>query len=517
MLGIRKHTALTPTGVAPIVLLHGWGFDHRSMEPLVEPLRQLADVWCLDLPGFGDKSGWAFNPQEVIASLADLSPAPVNVIGWSLGGALALDFADKYPEKVASLVTLATNSCFVASDQWPTAMPKTTNEAFNEGFAQQPAATLKRFCALAAQGSVDERGTNKSLRQLLSPFETERLASWTEALRYLAATDFRATLQRLPMRGLHLFAEGDALVPAAACQNAQQLSSQQAVRLLPQAGHALHWNQPHQVVALITDFIGGPRPQLDKHRVARSFSKAAHSYESAARLQQQVGEHLLAKISSQANRVLDAGTGTGYFLNGVREAAGASHVTALDLAQGMLDYARAHHPHADTWVCGDLEAMPLANTSVDLIYSSLAVQWCEDLPRLASELFRVLAPGGTLYLATLDSGTLHELQEAWRHVDGYVHVNRFPPVQQLTQALQSAGFGHIEQELRSETLYTDSFRQLARELKDLGAHNVNSDAPRGLTGRERLRALERAYEIYRSDQGLPATYRVCYLSAIKGD
>ncbi|UTF59368.1 malonyl-ACP O-methyltransferase BioC [Gilvimarinus sp. DA14] len=490
------------------------------MAPMVEPLRQLADVWCIDLPGFGQSPAQNFNLPDIITALVASLPSRAHIVGWSLGGALAIEYASCHPERVQSLITLATNPCFVARKDWPTAMAKATNRAFNTGFEGDPATSLKRFCALVAQGGADERSQTKQLRGLAVLPERERVSVWAQALTYLAGTDFRSSLAQLQLPGLHLFAAGDHLVPAGACDATAELNPAQKTCLIDDAGHALHWDQPRQVAARVAEFVASAcaqsDSQLDKGRVARSFSKAASSYESAARLQRLVGERLLAKISAPAGRVLDAGSGTGYFLQGLREAAGASQLTALDLASGMLSFARQHHPYADNWFCADLEAMPLANASVDLIYSSLAVQWCEDLTRLARELYRVLAPGGHLYLATLGHGTLQELQTAWQQVDGYVHVNRFLPVELLQQALTQAGFTDIQLEVHSETLYSDNVRQLARELKDLGAHNINAGAPRGLTGRRRLQSLEQAYEPMRTAEGLPATYKVCYLTARKG-
>jgi len=60
-------------------------------------------------------------------------------------------------------------------------------------------------------------------------------------------------------------------------------------------------------------------------------------------------------------------------------------------------------------------------------------------------------------------------------------------------------------------------RELTRELKALGAHNVNSGRPTGLTGRERVRGFQRAYELQRNSAGkLPATYQVWYLTLENG-
>ena len=48
------------------------------------------------------------------------------------------------------------------------------------------------------------------------------------------------------------------------------------------------------------------------------------------------------------------------------------------------------------------------------------------------------------------------------------------------------------------------------DLKHLGAHNITAGRPRGLTGRRRLQRMLQAYETYRHDGVLPASYEVVY-------
>ncbi len=77
------------------------------------------------------------------------------------------------------------------------------------------------------------------------------------------------------------------------------------------------------------------------------------------------------------------------------------------------------------FIAGDAERLPVHDASCGLIFSSLAVQWCADFAAVLSEAHRVLQPGGVLAFASLCVGTLDELRESWRAVDGLVHVNRF--------------------------------------------------------------------------------------------
>ena len=64
-------------------------------------------------------------------------------------------------------------------------------------------------------------------------------------------------------------------------------------------------------------------------------------------------------------------------------------------------------------------------------------------------------------------------------------------------------------------LHYPQLSALTHELKSLGAHNLNAGRPGGLTGRARLKALTAAYEGYRQDAGLPATYQVAQIILYK--
>ncbi|MGV2463788.1 UNVERIFIED_CONTAM: methyltransferase domain-containing protein, partial [Pseudomonas aeruginosa] len=179
------------------------------------------------------------------------------------------------------------------------------------------------------------------------------------------------------------------------------------------------------------------------------------------------------------------------------------------IAEGMLRHARARGG-ASHFIGGDAERLPLRDGSCDLLFSSLAIQWCADLPAVLAEARRVLRPGGVLAFSSLCVGTLGELRDSWRVVDGFVHVNRFRAFADYLQ--HAAGSGLLPLTLRHEDrlLHFPDLRSLTHELKALGAHNLNPGRPDGLTGRQRIRALVAAYERFRQPEGLPATYRVVF-------
>ncbi|HYQ39727.1 MAG TPA: malonyl-ACP O-methyltransferase BioC [Pseudomonas sp.] len=259
----------------------------------------------------------------------------------------------------------------------------------------------------------------------------------------------------------------------------------------------------------MTELSTGSLP--DKRQVAASFSRAAASYDSVAELQRAVGAELLARLPTELapSRWVDLGSGTGHFSRALAVRFPQGQGTAVDIAEGMLRHARPLGG-ASQYVCGDAERLPLASASQQLIFSSLALQWCADFAAVLAEARRVLAPGGVFAFASLCVGTLQELRDSWQAVDGFVHVNRFRRFEDYRTLCAASGLEVLELATERRVLHYADLRQLTHELKALGAHNLNPGRPDGLTGRARVRALVAAYERFRDAQGLPASWQVVY-------
>ncbi|WP_432696373.1 malonyl-ACP O-methyltransferase BioC [Marinobacterium sp. YM272] len=249
----------------------------------------------------------------------------------------------------------------------------------------------------------------------------------------------------------------------------------------------------------------------DKRLVASSFSRAAATYDSVAGLQRDTADRLLTWLPDmEPEVVMDLGSGTGYASPKLRAHYPQALLLSLDLAEGMLAYARGQHQLAQhCQVCGDAEQLPLADNSVDLVFSSLAIQWCERPELLFAELRRVLKPGGRVIVATLGPATLAELKQAWAAVDADRHVNEFWPLARIQDAAKS--LHQVEQQTQLRVLEYGKLGQLMHELKALGAHNVNARNHQGLSSRTRLKTLTQAYEGMRLTSGsLPASYELYY-------
>ncbi|BBL72406.1 malonyl-[acyl-carrier protein] O-methyltransferase [Methylogaea oryzae] len=248
----------------------------------------------------------------------------------------------------------------------------------------------------------------------------------------------------------------------------------------------------------------------DKRQVRLSFGRAAARYDQYADLQRRAGLALLQRLDiapDDIRLVLDVGSGTGYFLPRLANRFPRARLVAVDLAEEMLEVGRGRLAGAQA-VCGDAEALPFAAGCADVAYSNLALQWCGSLQRPLTEVARVLRPGGVVAVGLFGADTLVELRQAWAAVDGYRRVNEFVTADDLRQVLERAGFASIDIQTRREVVEYPSVRELMRELKGLGAHNVSGGRPRHMTGKTALARMEAAYRERMGGGSIQATYEI---------
>lgn len=276
-------------------------------------------------------------------------------------------------------------------------------------------------------------------------------------------------------------------------------------------------------------------PGIDKREVARAFGRAATSYDAHAVLQREVLTRLderLDLMSISPKRIVDAGCGTGLGMGMLQARYPDAEIIGLDLALPMLQAARGQEPAQGlaafikrllpkgtrkAFVCADIERLPLKKSSIDLVWSSLALQWVSDPEAAFRELHRVIAPQGLLLFSTFGPDTLKELRQAFADVDGGSHVSRFLDMHDVGDMLVHAGFQHPVMEMEMLALTYADLKSLMRDLKGIGAHNAAADRARGMMGKTAWHRLQQAYEAFRKAGRLPASYEVIYGHAWAGD
>lgn len=254
---------------------------------------------------------------------------------------------------------------------------------------------------------------------------------------------------------------------------------------------------------------------FDPQRIRSAFDSAAESYDQAAVLQKEVCKRLLEKLDVvrlSPEWILDAGAGTGEAVKPLQKKYKKAELVLFDLSENMLHKAvkqgaLLRKPHQ---VCGNIEALPFSDQSFDLLFSSLAMQWCNDLGATLMEFRRVLKPGALLQFATFGPDTLKELRASWQSVDQAVHVNSFIDMHDIGDGLLQAGFAEPVMESEMITVQYQEVDTLMQDLRDIGANVTANGHRQGLLTRNMLKQLREAYELHRRDSVLPATYEIVY-------
>lgn len=256
--------------------------------------------------------------------------------------------------------------------------------------------------------------------------------------------------------------------------------------------------------------------QIDKRQARRSFGRAAARYDAAAALQHEIGRRLVERldyVKLQPQRVLDVGCGTGVVTDALLKRYPKAQVLGLDFALPML----AHTRRRGRWLrrpqclCGDLDALPLAGASIDLIVANASLQWSNRPAETFVDLARILRADGLLMFTSFGPDTLRELRAAWAEVDGHEHVHNFIDMHDYGDMLMGAGFADPVMDVEHITLTYSDAHALMADLKLVGTTNAGGARRRGLTGRARLDAVCAAYERFRAADGrLPLTYEVIY-------
>ena len=242
---------------------------------------------------------------------------------------------------------------------------------------------------------------------------------------------------------------------------------------------------------------------VNKLAVAQAFGRAASHYDRHAALQRLSGEALLALAPVNPGlQLLDAGCGTGWFSRYWRQR--GHQVTALDLSAAMLQQARQQQAAA-RYVAGDIDALPIASGSMDLVWSNLAVQWSDDLRAALHQFVRVTRPGGCVLFSTLTAGSLQEVHDAWQYLDARPHANRF-----LSAARICAACGDLNVRLQQQslTLHFPDALSAMRSLKGIGATHLHQGRGDTMLTRQRLAQLEQHWA--RDAQGCRLSYQLMY-------
>ena len=249
------------TGNGPaLILLHGWGLNHHVWSGFTQRFSETHRVMAIDLPGHGNSDMPAHNHYQ-LDSIADAVAATMDqpgiVLGWSLGGLIALQLAVRHPALVERLILVASSPRFARSDDWPCGMNPNTLADFAGQLAQDYHATVQRFLALQAMGSTHAREEIRFLREALVQAREPNPAALLGGLQLLQYSDLRPQLADIHCPTLIINGERDRLVSPQTGKTLSQAIPRARHVVVKGAGHAPFLSHTDTFVELVEHFIGG--------------------------------------------------------------------------------------------------------------------------------------------------------------------------------------------------------------------------------------------------------------------
>jgi len=259
------HTqTLTAPNAESLTLIHGWGADNQTWLSWAQTrLHPHYQLHLIELPGFGQSHPIAHSKnaedhtinEAWLTALAEALPERTHLLGWSLGGLLAQQLAARYPQKILSLICLASTPRFTQNDGWRWAVSPPLLADFIQALVYESGAVLKKFWRLQLQGSDNARPL---MKQLTAQMEDRHLPSYSglmQGLRLLKYIDNRPLLAQLTLPTLWLLGEKDPLIPADMITDLKTLQPYSDIQIIAGASHMPFFSHPQQTAEALLSFL----------------------------------------------------------------------------------------------------------------------------------------------------------------------------------------------------------------------------------------------------------------------
>lgn len=238
----------------PVMLLHGWGFASAVMQPLARALTGRFDVKTPNVPGLTAAGPECTSLDAISAALQDNLTQRTILVGWSLGGNVAVEIALRAPERVSSLVLVCTTPSLLVRPHWSCGLDAGALVGLQSQVKENVAAALAEFAGWCAMGERSVKSARQTLLDAMNNADTNA-RSLALGLKILQRLDQREALSRLDCPILMLFAANDYIVPVDCAQACQGLSTTAEIEMIKDCGHALPVSLPGTVAGRIGSLV----------------------------------------------------------------------------------------------------------------------------------------------------------------------------------------------------------------------------------------------------------------------
>lgn len=235
--------------MTPWVMIHGWGQSSHTWHEVCKRLKRHG-VPCetLDLPGHG---GSKEAPKDMWLDLLikNMPNGPVILLGWSLGGILAMEMARCVPDRIRGLVLLSTTPAFTSRAGWPYGCQESLLHAFKADALNNPKRLLRRFSTMMFAGEkMSARRYREVLAQSMRWDTLPSAYTLIQGLETLQGMDLRRSLPKIEMPSLVVHGGADRVIPKEAGVYLAAHLPKASMLVFSDVGHAPHLSRPAQLV-----------------------------------------------------------------------------------------------------------------------------------------------------------------------------------------------------------------------------------------------------------------------------
>lgn len=496
-----------------LILVSGWGHTSSDLAQLADGLKELGNISIYSIHELGPAY------SETLGNILSQTPGRHYLLGWSMGGMVALETAARWPQRVAGLILINSTAKFCSDEDYPQGIPAQNLQAMILALRKRPDSVLRQF---ASEVHTPQILDTDSLNIITARAAKIGIDPLIRDLRYLQNTDLRKIAKTLHIPTLVLHGREDQIIH---CQSGQWLLDNLPNAhgtIFAEVGHNLPLTHTAIVVKEVSKFLRNPILDSTHHRTIQNrFSAAAPTYDTHARVQNMAAEKLVRLIppSQSTAHILEVGCGTGSLTRHLLSSFPEATIDAIDVSPEMIKTASRNFAAAPTihWHVADARTFH-GRSRYELITSNCALHWIDPLLEGLHNLVQRLAPGGQFTFSIMLDGTLRELRESrLRIAPDKQPEGKLPRLAEIIDSLELSGCSVVEslEEVEIETY--SSAASFLRAIHDMGVTGGTvSRALSPLTRGEINRLIADYNAHYRSENDCVfATYEVGYIKATK--
>ena len=239
-----------------LVLIHGWGMHSGIWEPIIEKFSKQYSLHLVDIPGMGQSH--IIDPYDLNHLAEEISqnlPSSFDILGWSLGGLIALKMSLIHPKKIHRMVLVGGTPCFINKTDWSCGVDIRDFNDFANKLFKDYKATMMNFYTLQLMHSKDSKLLIKKLKEMNEAADPPEVKSLQLGLDILLNNDLRDDIKKINHQTLLIAGDMDRLTPKSASMWLEEHLKEARLTVIQGASHIPFLSHPDDFFDHLDKFL----------------------------------------------------------------------------------------------------------------------------------------------------------------------------------------------------------------------------------------------------------------------